>query len=50
METTLETKGLRVGDGTGELAAGDWRRRWRFGSWVVEATVETWQLGNGNDV
>ena len=34
----------------GDLADVEYRRRWRLGSWEVETTLETWQLGSGEDV
>ena len=42
---TLETKQLGTGDVTGDLAAGEWKRRWRFSDWGVEMMIKSWWLG-----
>ena len=36
-------------DDVGDLAAGEWRRRWRLGGWGVETTLETWQMLSGDN-
>ena len=38
------------GDGTGDLAAGEWRRHWRLSSWELETKLEAKRLGTGDDV
>jgi len=40
---------LGIGDDTGVLEAGDWRRHWRLRSWGLETTDETLKLGIGYD-
>jgi len=47
---TLETKRLGTGDDVGDLAAGDWRRRWIFSDWGLEMTMETQLLWSGGDI
>ena len=27
----------------------DWRQGWRPGGWALKTTMETWQLGRGDD-
>ena len=46
MATTLETKQLGIGDITGDLVAGEWKRRRRFSDWGVETMIKSYCLGN----
>ena len=45
---------LGIGDHTGDLAAKDWRRRWRLSSWgtglELETKLRSWWLVIGDDV
>ena len=49
----MDTPLLGSGDGSRDLAAGDWRRHWRLSCWgietTVETTLETQRLGSGED-
>ena len=38
---TVETKQLGIGDDSGVLAAGKWRRHWKYRGWGLETTLET---------
>ena len=49
MEKTWETWRLGSGDEVGDLATGEWRRRWRLGGWRVETTLESQRLGSEED-
>ena len=40
---------MGIEDDTGDLAIGDWERRWRLCALGVEMTVETYLLGIGDE-